>query len=91
MNFFSAFVERDSDTGLFVRSAICPDFLTQSQASSLEEFNDNLRDVIEIVFEGGEPVLEDDLLETHASWSHAYGQGPLPRSRTDDSPLHSLT
>lgn len=63
MKIFSAVIERDSETGLFV--GYVPGFPgAHSQAGSLDELNDNLREVIEMLLEDGEPVLEGELLGT---------------------------
>ena len=61
---FTAVVERDPDTGLFV--GYVPGFPgAHSQASSLDELNSNLREVIEMLLEDGEPELEAEFIGTH--------------------------
>ena len=53
----SAVVERCPDTGLYVGHV--PGFSgVHSQAATLEELNANLREVIELLLEEGEPDLE---------------------------------
>jgi len=57
MNNYTAVVERCSDTGLFV--GYVPGFPgAHSQAPTLDELNRNLREVIEMLLEDGEPTLE---------------------------------
>jgi predicted RNase H-like HicB family nuclease len=54
MKTYSAVVERDSDTGLLV--GYVPGFPgAHTQAESLDELNENLREVIEMLLEDGEP------------------------------------
>ena len=58
MHNFSAVIERDPDTGLFV--GYVPGFPgAHSQGASLDELNANLREVITMLLEDGEPVLAD--------------------------------
>lgn len=58
---FSAVIERDPDTGLFV--GFVPDFPgAHSQGETLDELNDNLREVITMLLEDGEPVLESEFI-----------------------------
>jgi predicted RNase H-like HicB family nuclease len=61
MRMFNAIIERDSSTGLFVGSipgwpGAC------SQGGSIEELRENLREVIEMLLEDGEPKLESELI-----------------------------
>jgi predicted RNase H-like HicB family nuclease len=57
MRTFSAVIERDPDTGLFV--GFVPGFAgAHSQGATLDELNANLREVITMLLEDGEPVLE---------------------------------
>jgi predicted RNase H-like HicB family nuclease len=58
---YSAVIERDPDTGLFV--GFVPGFPgAHSQGSSLDEVNANLREVISMLLEDGEPVLESEFV-----------------------------
>ncbi len=60
---FTAVVERDPDTGLFV--GYVPGFPgAHSQASSLDELNSNLREVIEMLLEDGEPEFDAEFVGT---------------------------
>jgi predicted RNase H-like HicB family nuclease len=62
---FTAVVERDPDTRLYV--GYVPGFPgAHSQASSLEELNSNLREVIEMLLEDGEPELESQFVGTQS-------------------------
>ena len=57
MRTYTAIVERCPDTGLFV--GYVPGFPgAHFQGASLDELNANLREVIEMLLEDGEPKLE---------------------------------
>ena len=61
MRNFSAVIERDPDTGLFV--GFVPGFAgAHSQGATLDELNANLREVIAMLLEDGEPVLESEFV-----------------------------
>lgn len=61
MRNFSAVIERDPDTGLFV--GFVPGFPgAHSQGATLDELNANLREVISMLSEDGEPVLEAEFV-----------------------------
>jgi len=61
MRNFTAVVERDPDTGLYV--GYVPGFPgAHSQGASLDELNSNLREVIEMLLEDGEPELEAEFI-----------------------------
>ena len=61
MRNFSAVIERDSDTGVFV--GFVPGFPgAHSQGATLDELNANLREVIAMLLEDGEPVLESEFV-----------------------------
>jgi predicted RNase H-like HicB family nuclease len=58
---YSAVIERDPDTGLFV--GFVPGFPgAHSQGATLDELNANLREVIAMLLEDGEPVLESEFV-----------------------------
>ncbi len=62
---FTAVVERCPDTGLYV--GFIPGFPgAHSQAESLDELNANLREVVEMLLEDGEPRVEAEFVGTHA-------------------------
>ena len=61
MRYFSAVIERDPDTGFFV--GFVPGFPgAHSQGATLDELNANLREVIAMLLEDGEPVLESEFV-----------------------------
>lgn len=63
MRTFTAVVEKCSDTGLFVGYA--PGFPgAHSQAGTLEELTQNLREVIEMLLEDGESEPEHEFVGT---------------------------
>ena len=57
MRTFTAVIEKDPRTGLYV--GFVPGFPgAHSQGESLDELNENLREVIAMLLEDGEPKLE---------------------------------
>jgi predicted RNase H-like HicB family nuclease len=63
MKTYTAVVEKCSDTGLFV--GYVPGFPgAHTQAMTLDELNRNLREVIELLLEDGEPKLEAEFVGT---------------------------
>jgi len=63
MRSFTAVVERCPDTGLYV--GYVPGFPgAHSQGESLEELNRNLKEVIELLLEEGEPRIESEFVGT---------------------------
>ena len=63
MNIYTAVVERCVRTRLYVGHV--PGFPgAHSQGVTLEELNDNLREVIEVLIENGEPELETEFVGT---------------------------
>jgi predicted RNase H-like HicB family nuclease len=65
MRTFTAVVERDPQTKLFV--GYIPGFSgAHSQAASLEELRANLREVVSMLLEDGEPKLETEFVGTEA-------------------------
>ena len=63
MRTFTAVIERDPETGLLV--GYVPGFPgAHSQAETLDELNRNLREVIEMLLEDGEPKLEGEFVGT---------------------------
>lgn len=63
MRTFTAVVERDAATGLLV--GYVPGFAgAHSQAETLDELNANLREVISMLLEDGEPQLEAEFVGT---------------------------
>lgn len=61
MKTYSAVIERDADTGLFV--GFVPGFPgAHSQGATLDELNANLREVVAMLLEDGDPVLESEFV-----------------------------
>lgn len=65
MKTYMAVVERCPDTGLYV--GYVPGFAgAHTQAETLDELQPNLREVVEMLLEDGEPALEADFVGTQA-------------------------
>ncbi|QWR78917.1 type II toxin-antitoxin system HicB family antitoxin [Candidatus Magnetomonas plexicatena] len=63
MKTYTAVIERCSDTGLYV--GYVPGFPgAHSQAETLDEINNNLKEVIEMLLEDGDPKLESEFIGT---------------------------
>ena len=63
MHSYTAVVERCTSTGLYV--GFVPGFPgAHSQAETLEELNENLKEVIDMLMEDGEPKLEAEFIGT---------------------------
>jgi predicted RNase H-like HicB family nuclease len=63
MKFYTAVIERDSVTGLLV--GYVPGFPgAHSQGETMEELNENLREVIAMLLEDGEPNFEAEFVGT---------------------------
>lgn len=61
MKNFTAVIERDVDTGLYV--GWVPGFPgAHSQGESLDELRANLREVVEMLLEDGTPTLESEFI-----------------------------
>lgn len=64
MRTFTAVVERDADTGLFIGHI--PGWPgAHSQGATVDEVLANLREVVELLLEDGEPQLEAEFVGTH--------------------------
>lgn len=60
---FTAVVEKDAETGLYV--GYVPGFPgAHTQAETLDELRENLREVIEMLLEDGEPEFETEFVGT---------------------------
>ena len=65
MKAFTAVIERCSDTGFYV--GFVPGFAgAHSQGESLDELRRNLREVIEMLLEDGEPDLQTEFVGTQS-------------------------
>ncbi len=63
MKTYTAIIEKCPDTGLYV--GYVPGFPgAHSQAKTLDELNDNLKEVIEMLLEDGSPELEGEFIGT---------------------------
>ena len=63
MKLFTAVIEKCPDTGLYV--GYVPGLSgAQAQGQSLDELNDNLKEVIEMLLEEGEPKFETEFVST---------------------------
>jgi predicted RNase H-like HicB family nuclease len=63
MKAYTAVIERCSDTGMYV--GYVPGFPgAHSQAAALDELNANLKEVIEMLLEEGEPKLDGQFVGT---------------------------
>jgi predicted RNase H-like HicB family nuclease len=63
MRNFTAVVERDTDTGLYV--GWVPGFAgAHSQGATLDELRSNLQGVIEMLLEDGDPDLQSEFVGT---------------------------
>lgn len=63
MKKYTAVIERDPDTSLYV--GYVPGFPgAHSQGATLDELNQNLREVIEMLLEDGEPDMEAEFIGT---------------------------
>ena len=63
MKNYTAIVERCPDTGFYV--GFIPGFPgAHTQAETLDELNQNLREVVEMLLEDGEPILEAEFIGT---------------------------
>lgn len=63
MRIYTAIVERCQETGLYV--GVIPGFQgAHTQAETLDELNRNLREVVAMLLEDGEPMLESEFIGT---------------------------
>jgi predicted RNase H-like HicB family nuclease len=64
MRTFTAVIERDPETGVFV--GYVPGWPgAHSQGTSLDELEANLREVVAMLLEDGEPKIEAEFVGTH--------------------------
>ncbi|MBI5308270.1 MAG: type II toxin-antitoxin system HicB family antitoxin [Planctomycetes bacterium] len=65
MRTFTAVIEKCSDTGLYV--GFVPGFPgAHSQAATLDELNENLKEVVAMLLEDGVPELEGEFVGTQS-------------------------
>ncbi len=86
MRGFTAVIERCPDTGLYI--GYVPGFPgAHSQAETLDELDRNLREVVEMLLEDGEPHLETEFVGVHQILVPQHGQPPSSnRTRSDSAP-----
>jgi predicted RNase H-like HicB family nuclease len=64
MRKFTAVIEKDAETGLFV--GFVPGWPgAHSQGGTLDELNANLAEVVSMLLEDGEPAVEAEFVGTH--------------------------
>lgn len=64
MHSYTAVIERCPQTGLFV--GFIPGFAgAHSQGATLDELHKNLKEVIAMLLEDGEPILDAEFVGTH--------------------------
>lgn len=64
MRTFTAVIQRDPDTGIFV--GYVPGWPgAHSQGASLDELEANLREVVAMLLEDGDPKIEAEFVGTH--------------------------
>lgn len=79
MKTFTAIVEKCADTGLYVgyvhgfRGA-------HSQGCSLDELNTNLKEVIQMLLEDGDPILDSEFIGTQTIVVSGNGQTSGPQA-----------
>jgi len=62
---YTAIIEKDPETNLYI--GYVPGFSgAHTQAETLDELNDNLREVIGMLLEDGEPELETEFIGTQS-------------------------
>ena len=75
MKSYSAIIEKDQDTGLYV--GYIPGFPgAHSQAETLEELRLNLSEVVEMLLEDGEPKIESEFIGIQNIKVAWYGKNP---------------
>jgi predicted RNase H-like HicB family nuclease len=73
MKTFTAVIEKCNDTGLYV--GYVPGFPgAHSQGESLDELSHNLKEVIEMLLEDGEPVFDSEFVGTQTVLVSSNGQ-----------------
>lgn len=79
MKTFTAVVEKCTDTGLFV--GYVPGFPgAHTQGASLDELNQNLKEVNEMLLEDGEPALNSEFVGTQTVMISGNGQISGPQT-----------
>ena len=86
MHSFTAVVEKCPETGLFV--GFIPGFPgAHTQGESLDELQANLREVVSMLLEDGEPSWKQSLWARRL-WRSEISNGPHPRSQARRGNAH---
>jgi predicted RNase H-like HicB family nuclease len=89
MKTFTAVIERDSATGFLV--GYMPGFPgAHSQAETMDELHENLREVIAMLLEDGEPLLEAEFVGIKTSRSPDHGLASRSQIRPSLSPSRTM-
>ena len=79
MKTFTAIVEKCPETGLYV--GYVPGFPgAHTQGASLDELNQNLKEVIEMLLEDGDPALNSEFVGTQTVMISGNGQISSPQT-----------
>ncbi len=79
MKTFTAIVEKCAETGLYI--GYVPGFPgAHTQGASLDELNKNLKEVIEMLLEDGEPALNSEFVGTQTVMISGNGQTSSPQT-----------
>lgn len=79
MRAYTAVVEKDADTGLYV--GYVPGFAgAHSQGETLDELQQNLLEVIEMLLEEGIPTFSTQFIGTQQIFVGAYGKHSNPKT-----------
>jgi predicted RNase H-like HicB family nuclease len=79
MKTFTAVVEKCAETGLYV--GYVPGFPgAHTQGASLDELNQNLKEVIEMLLEDGDPALNSEFVGTQTVMISGNGQISAPQT-----------
>jgi len=79
MKTFTAVVEKCAETGLYI--GYVPGFPgAQTQGASLDELNKNLKEVIEMLLEDGDPALNSEFVGTQTVMISGNGQTSSPQT-----------
>lgn len=79
MKTFTAVVEKCAETGLYI--GYVPGFPgAHTQGASLDELNKNLKEVIEMLLEDGDPALSSEFVGTQTVMISGNGQTSSPQT-----------
>ena len=79
MKTFTAVVEKCAETGLYI--GYVPGFPgAHTQGASLDELNKNLKEVIEMLLEDGDPALNSEFVGTQTVMISGNGQTSSPQT-----------